>query len=220
MRTVLITGANRGIGLALARLCHACGARVIAACRRRSAELDGLGVRVEEDVDVTDDGSVEALAQRLGRVVINTLINNAGVFVEGNLHDPNYDGIREQFEVNTLGPLRVTRALLPHLRKGSKVAIITSKMGSIAADDTGGYYGYRISKAGVNMVGATLARDLRASGIAVALLHPGYVDTDMTRHKGHVAPDDSARGLLAMIDRLTLEESGGFWDYKGRPIPW
>jgi NAD(P)-dependent dehydrogenase (short-subunit alcohol dehydrogenase family) len=220
MATVLVTGANRGIGLEFCRQYRERGDSVIAACRRSSAELDALGVRIEPEVDVTSDDAINALAQRVQGVEIDLLINNAGIAVDDTFATFDFDALRRQFEVNSLGPLRVTRALIGHLAAGSRVAILSSRMGSISTDSAGGYYGYRMSKAAVNMAGSNLARDLKDRGIAVLLFHPGYVSTDMTEHKGRITPAESVRGLIAQLDRLTLNDTGTWWDYKGRPVPW
>jgi NAD(P)-dependent dehydrogenase (short-subunit alcohol dehydrogenase family) len=218
--TTLVTGANRGIGLALCRQLRDRGHQVIAACRRASGELRALGVRVEEGVDVASDEAVAALAGRLGDVRLDLLIHNAGVLESNRLDDLDLGSVRRQFEVNALGPLRLTRALLGHLAGGAKIAIVTSRMGSIGDNTSGGAYGYRMSKAAVNMAGVSLARDLAPRGISVAILHPGYVRTDMTGQHGNVDPEESARGLLARIDELTPETSGGFWHASGERLPW
>ncbi|MGB0514948.1 MAG: SDR family oxidoreductase, partial [Wenzhouxiangellaceae bacterium] len=217
MSTILITGANRGIGLALARRFHQRGDQVIAACRRSSDELDRLGVRVEADVDVTAGDSLAALNQRLDGVILDLLINNAGVMRQTSFEDieDELNAYRLQFEVNSLAPLRVTRALLGKLAPDARVAIVTSRMGSIADNDSGGYYGYRMSKAAVNIAGVSLAHELRPRGIAVVLLHPGYVRTDMTGNTGHVDTDESAAGLVQRIDELTLDTTGTFWHASG-----
>jgi NAD(P)-dependent dehydrogenase (short-subunit alcohol dehydrogenase family) len=196
------------------------GVDVIAACRETSPELSELDVRVEDGVDVTSDEAVAGLAQRLEGIPIDLLINNAGILTKETLDDLDFDRVRRQLEVNSLGPLRVTHALLPNLRRGSKVAIITSRMGSIGDNTSGSRYGYRMSKAAVNMAGVSLAHDLRPQGIAVAILHPGFVRTDMTGGSGYVDPDEAAAGLLARIDELTLERSGGFWHANGERLPW
>lgn len=127
--------------------------------------------------------------------------------------------MEEQFRINTLGPLRVTEALLGNLAHGSKVIIITSRMGSIGDNSSGGYYGYRASKTAVNQVGTSLRHDLASRGIAVALLHPGMVATDMTGGQG-IAATASAAGLIKRIDTLDLESSGGFWHAEGYALPW
>lgn len=220
MATWIVTGANRGIGLALCTQLVERGDTVIAACRQASEGLRALGVRIEEGVDVTEGAAVAALNDRLEGVDVDVLVNNSGILRGERLDDLNFETIREQFEVNAMGPLRVTSALLGRLRAGSKVAIVTSRMGSIADNDSGGAYGYRMSKAAVNAAGKSLALDLRARDIAVALLHPGWVRTDMTRQNGLVDAPESAAGLIARIDALTLETSGSFWHMKGDLLPW
>lgn len=220
MATALVTGANRGIGLELCRQLKERGDTVIAAARSAGADLEALGVRVETGLDVTSDEAVDRLRQRLDGVQIDLLINNAGILRDDQLEHLSFDQIREQFEVNSLGPLRVTAALLERLAPAAKVAMITSRMGSIADNTSGGRYGYRMSKAALNSASVSLARDLRARGIAVAILHPGFVRTDMTGHAGNIEPSESARGLLARIDALTLESSGTFWHVNGESLPW
>jgi NAD(P)-dependent dehydrogenase (short-subunit alcohol dehydrogenase family) len=220
MATVLITGANRGIGLALADRLVARGDQVIATCRRASTELVRLGVRVEEGVDVTSDQAVAALAHRLGLTKIDVLVLNAGVLHEDDLGSVRFDEVREQLEVNAIAPLRVAQALRPTLQAGSKIAVITSRMGSMGDNGSGGAYGYRMSKAAVNAVGVSLARDLARVGVAVAILHPGYVRTDMTEGKGNLDADESARLLIERIDALTLDSSGTFWHANGQVLPW
>ena len=220
MATVLITGANRGIGLELARIAHERGDRVFAACREPSPALTELGVEVLAGVDVTDSASLARLDAELGDAQLDVLVNNAGILIPTGLDDLDFDAVRRQFEVNAMGPLRVVKALRGRLGEGSKVAIVTSRMGSIADNGSGGSYGYRMSKAAVNIAGVSLAKDLRKHGIAVALLHPGWVQTDMTRHSGNLSPADSAAGLWARIGELDLERSGGFWHQDGTPLPW
>jgi len=219
MKTVLITGANQGIGLELCRQFQKRGDVVIAACRRASAELSKLGCRVIEDVEVTDDASVARLAAGLAGQPLDVLVNNAGILSEESLDDLDFERIRRQFEVNALGPLRVTNGLLGNLGRGSKVAIITSRMGSIADNGSGSYYGYRMSKAAVNMAGMSLARDLHERGITVLLLHPGMVATGMTGGRG-IPAAESAAGLIARIDSLGLAETGSFHHVNGEPLPW
>ncbi len=221
MATIVITGANRGIGLELAKQYQARRDHVIAAVREASAELSGADIETIEGVDVTDDASVERLAAALEGHDIDVLINNAGILLaRETIEDLNWDGIRQQFEVNTLGPMRVTRALLPRLKDGGKIAIVSSRVGSIADNTTGGRYGYRISKTAVNMAGVCLAHDLRDRGIAVVLLHPGYVRTGLTGMNGDIDADESARGLIARIDETNMERTGTFWHANGSELPW
>jgi NAD(P)-dependent dehydrogenase (short-subunit alcohol dehydrogenase family) len=221
MSLAIVTGANRGIGLALTGALAARGATVIAACRSDSPGLTKLGVEVVDGVDVTSHTGVQRLAKAVGDRSIDLLINNAGILLWGDQLDSlDFEGIRKQFEVNALGPLRVTAALRSRLRKGAKVGLITSRMGSIDDNTSGGSYGYRMSKAALNMAGKSLALDLRPVEVAVAILHPGMVKTDMVGAHGQVEPADAARGLLARLDELTLETSGGFWHANGERLPW
>jgi NAD(P)-dependent dehydrogenase (short-subunit alcohol dehydrogenase family) len=220
MATALVTGANRGIGFSLAKLLKERGDQVIATCRHESAELSKLGVEVASGVDVTSEKSVNLLAEKLKGRSLDLLINNAGVLSREGLEHLDFASIQKQMEVNAYGPLRVTAKLQGLLGKGSKVALITSRMGSIGDNTSGGYYGYRMSKAALNMAGKSLAHDLSPKGIAVAILHPGMVKTAMTGTHGVVEPDDAARGLLARIDQLTLQNSGSFWHANGEILPW
>jgi NAD(P)-dependent dehydrogenase (short-subunit alcohol dehydrogenase family) len=219
MANIVITGANRGIGLELARQ-RAESDTVIAVCREPGDALRELGVRIEAGVDVTDDAAVRDLAKRLEGTRVDVLINNAGILRRETLDDLDFDSIRQQLEVNSLGPLRVSAALAPRMGEGSKIAIVTSRMGSIGDNTSGSRYGYRMSKAAVNMAGVSLAHDLKDRGIAVAILHPGFVRTDMTGHSGNVEPAEAARQLWQRIDELTLETSGTFWHAKGERLPW
>ena len=220
MKTALITGANRGIGLELAKQLQQKQFHVIVACRKTNSELDALNCQVETEFDVADTNSVQKLAAKLQDQKLDLLINNAGVLESMNLHDLDYDAMRRQYEVNTLGPLRVTEHFLSNLKRGSKIAIITSRMGSMADNTSGGQYGYRISKAAVNMVGCSLAQDLKPKGIAVALLHPGYVRTGMTDNNGLINADESASGLIERITELNMNNTGGFWHTDGTELPW
>lgn len=220
MTTWLITGANRGIGLEIARQVSRRGDRVIAACRSTSDALSALDVDVLEGVEVGSDESVAEFAGKLEDGSIDVLVNNAGVLRGGSLGELDIEAIRLQFEVNSIGPLRVTSALLPKLAEEAKVGIVTSRMGSISDNDSGGMYGYRMSKAAVNMAGKSLANDLKGRGITVVLLHPGWVRTDMTSHNGLIDVDESARGLVSRLDSIGLEDTGTFWHTNGDPLPW
>jgi len=219
-RTVLVVGANRGIGLALCKRFKVLGRQVIAACRRSSPALDGLGVRVETGVDVTEDAGVAALGQRLDGVTLDELVCNAGILREDDLDGVELDEVRRQLEVNALGPLRVVKALRGKIRRGGKLALITSRMGSMGDNGSGGYYGYRMSKAALNAAGMSMARDLRGAGIAVAILHPGFVRTEMTDGSGNVEPDEAAKQLVDRVDALTLETTRTFWHASGQVLPW
>lgn len=211
---VLITGCNRGIGLELCRQLKERGAEVTAFCRKSSPELDALGVTVVEGIDVSNVTDLPQTAP------IDWLILNAGIWRTEDLDSLNFDTMLEQFQVNALGPLRLVEALLDRLSERSKVGLMTSQMGSMADNSSGGRYGYRMSKAALNAAGVSLAHDLQPRGVSVALLHPGYVATDMTQGRGITTPADSVSGLLKVMDRLTLATSGGFWNFRGESLPW
>jgi NAD(P)-dependent dehydrogenase (short-subunit alcohol dehydrogenase family) len=219
MAIALITGTNRGLGLEICRQLAARGDTVLAACREPSAKLSALGVEVVAGVNVADDASVQRLPQALNGRPLDLLVNNAGVLSRETLDDLDLDRIRRQFEINSLGPLRVTRALLPSMQRGSKIAIVTSLMGSMGDNGSGSSYGYRMSKAAVNAAGVSLARDLEGRGISVAILHPGMVATEMTGGRG-ITVNESVSGLLARIDEWGPERSGEFWHARGEPLPW
>jgi NAD(P)-dependent dehydrogenase (short-subunit alcohol dehydrogenase family) len=217
--TVLVTGTNRGIGLQLCKQFAARGDEVIAVCRETSDELADLGVRIIDGIDVSNGTAVERLRQEIDGMPIDILVNNAGILLRDTFGDIDYEGMAEQYRVNTLGPLRVTEALAANLHEGSKVAIVSSRVGSIEDNGSGGNYGYRASKAAVNMIGTNLKHEFLPRGIAVAILHPGLVATDMTDGSG-ISPADSARGLIERIDELSIENTGGFWHAEGYPLPW
>ena len=221
MATYLVTGANRGIGLEYCRQLTARGDQAIAVCRNSVPELDQLGIQIETNVDITSEESVQALADRLTDTPIDVLINNAVIAERNNLNDLDFDSIRRQFEVNAIGTLRVTNALLPRLNQNAKIIIMTSRMGSIDDNTSGGTYGYRMSKVAVSMAGKSLAVDLKPKGISVAILHPGLVQTRMTNfNKNGITPQTSVQGLLARIDHLNLDQTGTFWHANGEILPW
>lgn len=220
MSTIVITGANRGIGLELARQYKERGETVIAAVRKSSAALEALDIQVHEDVDVTSDEKVLNFKRALGDVTVDTLINNSGILSSEDMLDMDYDRIRRQFEVNTLGPLRVTHLLSQLMVRGSKVGIVSSRVGSLTDNGGGGNYGYRISKTAVNMAGKNLSIDLAPRGIVVFLLHPGYVATEMVNFAGPTPPEDAAKGLIDRMDNLTVDQTGSFWHAEGYELPW
>ncbi len=219
MPTTLITGANKGIGLQICAQLSARGEDVIAVCRTPSPELSELGVRIIDGIDVSDAGSIERLKSDLAGQRLDVLINNAGIMKGDSFGSIDYEEMLEQYRVNALGPLRVTEALADNLKDGSKVVIITSRVGSIADNGSGGYYGYRASKTAVNQIGTNLMHELKPRGIAVALLHPGMVATELTGGRG-IPPTDSAWGIIERIDALSIENSGGFWHAEGYELPW
>jgi len=219
MAFIVVTGTNKGIGLQICTQLKERGDDVIAICRSPSQELIKLGIRVIEGIDVSDAKSIDRLVSELAGQEIDVLINNAGMLKVETFGSIDYEDMLQQFRVNTLGPLRVTEALADNLKDGSKVAIVTSRVGSIEDNSSGGYYGYRASKTAVNQIGTNLKHELGPRGIAVALLHPGLVATEMTGGQG-ILPADSARGLIARIDDLNIENSGGFWHAEGYTLPW
>jgi len=219
MANILVTGGNRGIGLAICRQLHDRGDRVYATTRQESGALADTGVNIIDGIDVTSDASVALLAKSMSGIQIDVLLNSAGILTRETIDDLDFDRIRNQFEVNALGPLRVTRALRDNLVTGSRVGIITSRVGSIEDNGSGGIYGYRMSKAAANMAGKNLSHDLAPRGIAVVLLHPGLVATEMTGGNG-ITPSDAARGIIQRLDDLTLENSGTFWHAEGYQLPW
>jgi NAD(P)-dependent dehydrogenase (short-subunit alcohol dehydrogenase family) len=220
MATWVVTGANRGIGLELCRRVHGRGEDVVAACRLASPELAALGCRVTEGVDVSRDGVGAALDGALSGDAVDVLVCNAGILRRDSIDALDLEGARVQFDVNALGPLRVVSALLPRLGRGSKVGLVSSKAGSIGDGPAGGNYGYRMSKAALDMAGANLAHDLAPRGIAVVVLHPGYVRTGMTGGSGTVDAAEAAAGLVARIDELDAGRSGRFVHANGDEIPW
>ncbi|MCF6202574.1 MAG: SDR family oxidoreductase [Methylococcaceae bacterium] len=222
-KTALVTGSNRGIGLDLCKQLKQNGFQVIATCRQRSTALDDLDVEIIEDVEVSDQKSLFKLANTLSARRIDWLINNAGIangIALNDLNEENISSCKRMFEVNSLGPLLTTQALTGNLGEGSKVAIITSRMGSIADNDSGGSYGYRMSKAAVNAAGKSLAIDLKPQGVAVAMLHPGWVKTDMTAYDGLIDTSESVSGLIERMNELNLENTGSFWHMSGELLPW
>lgn len=219
MSTVLVTGANRGIGLELCRQLAARGDQVIAACRNTNEDLQQLPVQVVENVDVSSAESAAQLARTLRDLKIDILVNNAGILTNESLADLDFDRMRRQYEVNALGPLRITKALLDNLHQGSKVIVLSSRVGSLEDNSSGGMYGYRMSKAAVNMAAVNLALDLGQRRIPVMILHPGMVATEMTGGTG-VTPADSVTGLIERIDELTMEKTGSFWHAEGYRLPW
>jgi NAD(P)-dependent dehydrogenase (short-subunit alcohol dehydrogenase family) len=220
MKHVVITGANRGIGLELARHYQAEGWRVTGVCRETSVELEGYAAQLIEGIDVTREESLERLVAALQGQTIDLLINNAGVLKDDTLGSLDIASLRLQMEVNAFAPLLLCEALLPNLQAGSKIANITSRMGSIGDNDSGGRYGYRASKAAFNAFGRSLAIDLKERGIAVAQLHPGFVKTRMVNFGGMITTEESVAGLTERIAALNLENTGSFWHSNGEELPW
>lgn len=226
MPVVLITGANRGIGLEFARQYAADGWTVIATCRETD-NSGGLAHLREIEVyglSVDQPSSIEVLAGLLQGRKIDLLINNAGIIgpalEEQSKYGIDVDGWMETMKVNALSPILVSLALRPMLSHGAKVATVSSQLGSITETESGGMYAYRASKAAINMGIRTLAADWRDEGIACIVLHPGWVQTDMGGPKAPVTPADSVAGMRRVIAGVGLGDSGAFFAYDGRRIPW
>lgn len=223
MSAILVTGASRGIGLELCRQFRGRGDTVVAVCRKRSSELEALDIEIVDSIDVRQLADLQMLRSALDGRQIDILMNVAGVLRKQSLGEIDVRALEQihlQFDTNAIAPVLVTQVLMDLIPEGGKVGIITSRMGSIADNDSGDSYGYRMSKAAVNAAGKSLAVDLKPHGISVALLHPGFVRTDMTGHKGLIDADESVRGLLTRMDELTLENSGSFWHQNGEILPW
>ncbi|MEZ5926590.1 MAG: SDR family oxidoreductase [Hyphomicrobiaceae bacterium] len=221
MTTYLITGASRGIGAEMVtQLCDR-GDAVLAACRSAAPHLAKLGVKVIDGVEVTNPLAVAHLAGQLKGQTIDVLINNAGISHSEGWETESLDIMRQLFEVNALGPVEVTRRLLPYLAPRAKIVMISSRLGSIA--DTSAAIpdiGYRMSKAALNIAGKLMAETLKPKGMTVLMIHPGYVRTEMNDGRGDIDAGTSAKGVIGLIDRLGIEETGSYWHVEGRRIPW
>lgn len=223
-KTVLITGANRGIGLEFARQFKKQGYEVIGTARKpeEATELRELDARIEQ-LDVADSESVKAMAKRLQGVGIDILINNAGIggYYAATFQEHDFDKIDKTFQVNSLGPMRVTQALYENLKQGKekKILHVSSMMGSIEMNG-GGFYGYRASKAALNMFNKTLSLELGKEGFICVVLHPGWVQTDLGGSNAPLSPEESIRGMLGVIEKLDQNDNGKFYDYKGEQLPW
>lgn len=217
---VLITGANRGIGLEFAKQYLVQGYEVTAVVRKPSTELQELSVNIIEGIDVSKSDDVAQLASALSDKSIDVLINNAGIFENESLANMDFEAINAQLQINAVAPVRVTHALQANLDSGSKVAMITSRMGSIADNGSGAYIGYRMSKAALNAAGVSLAHELKPKGVAVALLHPGFVQTQMVNFAGDIPPQVAAERLIQRIEELNLDNTGSFWHSNGDILPW
>jgi NAD(P)-dependent dehydrogenase (short-subunit alcohol dehydrogenase family) len=218
-RHALVIGANRGIGLELARQLKARGARVTATYRDNPGGLADLDVSLVGNIDLERPETLAALG--IDGDPVDDLIVNAGIYPKDRTHghlDPA--SILRGFTVNAMGPLLAVDALKTRLSRGARVLLITSRMGSIADNDSGGSYAYRMSKAALNMAGKSLSLDLRSQGVSVALIHPGWVKTDMTSNQGLIDVHESASGILARLDQLDLSTSGTFWHQNGQVLPW
>jgi NAD(P)-dependent dehydrogenase (short-subunit alcohol dehydrogenase family) len=233
MSTALVTGADQGLGNALARALAARGDDVWAACLGTSPSLEALGIRVLAGIDVSNDDAVAGIRTALGETQLDRVISNAGVNQSsGGPWDADTDAMAREFQVNTLGAVRVVRTLLPVLAPSAKIAFISTGRGAAAKRPepaNGMNYGYRISKGALNLFVALLAQDLAPQGIAVVLLHPGAINTDLMRRMAAAGksdldpeslpgPDDVAPKLLAQLDELTLARTGSWINLNGADV--
>jgi NAD(P)-dependent dehydrogenase (short-subunit alcohol dehydrogenase family) len=223
MPTVFITGANRGIGFELSQRYMAAGWRVLVGVRDPEATQKLLPPIEITALDVADNASVAAFKTKFAADTIDVLINNAGVITPDaqSTFNMDFDGFLDTLNINTLGPLRVTQALLPALQraKAAKIITITSKMGSLSYAPSD-HIAYRASKAAVNKMMQCVATDLKPKGIAVAVVHPGWVRTDMGGSNADIDVGTSAKGIVSVINNLSLATTGQFWNYDGSAIQW
>ena len=238
---ILITGANRGIGLELVRQCLALDCHIIAVCRSESGELKELAaqhssrIALMPGIDVTRESDLADMTELLKGTTVDVLINNAGIYGQKSaagtgmeefggpaIEDIDPEQWLELFRVNTISPFQVTRALLPNLRQSNhpKVIMVSTMMASITDKDYGGAYQYSSSKTALNMVGKTLHNDLRGEGFAIAMVHPGWVQTDMGGANAETPVVESAQGIRDLAIRLTPTDSGQFFNYDGSSRAW
>lgn len=232
MATTLITGSNRGIGFEFARQYAQSGWNVIACCRQpeNASNLRQLANSFPDLVtihplDVADHNQIKNLSNNLRNTSIDLLINNAGIYPpsdDGGFGKIDYEAWHKAFQINTMAPLRMAEAFLAQISNSQLkiIAIITSKMGSIDDNKRGGSYIYRSSKAAVNMVGKSLSVDLKLQGITTVILHPGWVKTDMGGPDALISPEQSVLGMQRILSNLKLSDSGKFFAYDGKIIPW
>ena len=218
--TIVITGANRGIGLALTKKYVKEKHRVFAVCRNASPELIQQNAEIIEGIDQCDSNAIAKLAEALSKQSIDLLINNAGIWGNETLGTIDYEKITQVIHNNAIAPIQLTEALLPRMEQGAKIAFITSRMGSIEDNTSGSSYDYRMSKAALNIAAKSLSVDLKPKGISIAILHPGFVQTDMVGGRGHISAEEAADRLYQRIESLYLGNSGTFWHSDGSILPW
>ncbi|HYV41998.1 MAG TPA: SDR family oxidoreductase [Thermoanaerobaculia bacterium] len=220
----LVTGANRGIGLAFARHLSERGDKVIATARHpeKARDLAKLSLRLEQ-LDVADEKSIASLARRIEGEPLDVLINNAGIGDAGPAFARlSMKELDQAFRVNATGPVAITQALLLNLRAGLRRTVVnlSSGLGSISENDSGGWIAYRASKAALNQLTRTMAGELRKEGFICIAICPGWVKTDMGGHGASVSPDDSVAAMLKVVDRLKPSDTGRFLDRRGKQLPW
>lgn len=217
---IAVVGANRGIGLQICKHYSSMGHSVYAFCRVSSPELLAVDCKVIEGVDVLDQVALKDRLNQLGAIQFDHLLHVAGILENNSLEDLDRNSIFKQFQVNALAPIETVKTFLSHLKMGATVGLLTSRMGSIADNGSGGSYGYRMSKAALNAGGKSLSLDLRPRGISVILIHPGWVQTDMTHNTGHLSASESAEGIVSLMQSKGMEQTGTFWHVDGQSLPW
>ncbi len=221
MSTFLITGSNRGIGLELSNQLFKQGHKVIATCRESSTALERIGVQVIDGIDISSKQSFIKLENNIKGIKIDCLINNAGIAEYNSLENLDLESIKKQFNINALSPLYFSKSIIKYLNENSKIAFITSRMGSIGDNSSGGSYGYRMSKVALTMAAKSLSVDLLRKKIFVAIIHPGLVSTRMTGFtKNGISPEASVRGILERIHNLNSINTGTFWHSNGEILPF
>ncbi len=227
METILITGANRGIGFEMTRLLVEDGRSVIATCRNPEAAIELRGLENSNlnihQLEVTDSNSIESLKLALSGVQIDVLINNAGEMgsKQQSIDDMDIDAWRHTFDVNAIAPFQISMSLLKNLKLSSRPRIISvsSQMGALSRVSSGAY-AYRSSKAALNKVMQVMAKDLESENILVCPIHPGWVQTDMGGPSADITVNESAAGIIRFMDSMTSEQSGRFWKWNGEEHPW
>lgn len=232
MNTILITGANRGIGLEFCRQYAMAGWYVLACCRHPEAAgaLNNLAAQYSEQIivhalDVAKHEQIEHLSKALSNQSIDLLVNNAGIYPTSRgdgFGKTDYDAWASAFRVNTMAPLKMAESFAAHVSRSNlkTIVTITSKMGSVADNQRGGSYVYRSSKAAINIVVKSLAIDLESTGITAVLLHPGWVRTEMGGPNGLISTEQSVTGMRQVISNLTQADSGKFYAFDGQIVPW
>ena len=222
MKNILIIGSNRGIGLALTKE-YAKDNKVTALCRKSSDELKQIdSVNIIEDAEVTDEKKIFSISEKLGDLKFDTVIHVSGIWTNDNLFSekPDWSALTKAFEVNSIAPLKTISIFKKNMKEGTKVGLVSSRMGSIEDNDSGSKYAYRMSKAALNAAGKGFAVDFKDDGISVAILHPGFVKTDMTDGKGNMTPKESAQGIIKVMENLSMNNTGEFWHANGEKLPW
>jgi NAD(P)-dependent dehydrogenase (short-subunit alcohol dehydrogenase family) len=218
---ILITGAGRGIGYQLAKQLSQKGHTIYAIVRTVTEELKALkNVTIIEGLDLEHVATIDHIVENSNLPQLNWVIMNAGIMLDTPFKDLEIESIQKELQVNAIAPLYFIKKLLPRMKDGTKIGLVSSQMGSIGDNTSGGYYGYRMSKAALNMAGNTLSHDLKNQGIVVSIMHPGYVKTRMTDFMGNMDAELSATRLISVMEKASIMTTGTFWSYQGTILPW